>query len=367
MRFTILFIACLAIHASASSLRSKEINTVLAQVDANPLGGALLSTIHLQMMTGAPLEEIVDLLNVIRVDLAKQQSDADDLHALHEEECATNLAAFAQAVEEADEAIAYNTNLIAESEAELARTNTEIANAQDLIAQYADEIQSEHDTRAAQKALFEQYDFEFGDAVAAIDECIVIISELLDDEAAPALVQVKMHELSQRMSKAMNHKQVSLYGSTITSLVELSLTADQDSVQAIIDLLERLKAEFGSAKDSDQDTEASRQASYEKRVADLEAAKAQQEEYLAQQEAKKASLEATIAQAEIDLAEAQDKKAKNEGLIAQWEELCEARRQKYFRQTDERAAENDVIDQVEGIVNDRILSMDGYLEERVNV
>lgn len=100
----------------------------------------MLSTIHLQMMTGAPLEEIVDLLNVIREDLAKKQTDADDLHALHEKECEDNLAAFAAAVEEANQAIDYNTNLIATSQEELARTNTEIANAQDLIAQYANEI-----------------------------------------------------------------------------------------------------------------------------------------------------------------------------------------------------------------------------------
>ena len=367
MRFTILFIACLALHASASSLRSSEVNTILAQVDSNPLGGALLSTIHLQMKTGAPLDEIVDLLQVIRDDLNDKQAAADDLHALHEKECEDNLASFAQAVEEANQAIDYNENLIATSQAELARTETEIANAQNLIEQYAGEIQSEHDTRAAQKELFETYDFEFGDAVAAIDECIEIISELLDEETAPALVQTQMHALSQRMSTAMSKKQHSLYGNTIASLVELTTGADQDSVQQIIDLLERLKAEFSVAQNQDQDTEAERQSSYEKRVADLEAAKLAQEEYLAQQQDKKASLEATIAQAEADLAAAKDKKKENEDLIALWTDKCEERRQKYFRETDERAAEQDVIDQVEAIVNDRILSMDGYLEDRVNV
>ena len=363
MRFTILIVACLAVFSTATSLRSKEINTVLAQVDSSPLGGALLSTIHLQIMTGAPLEEIVDLLQVIRGDLNDKQAAADELHALHEQECEDNLAAFNAALEEAIATIDYNTNLIATSQAELAVTNDEIAKAENLIAGYAAEIQREHDERAAQKALFEQYDFEFGDAVAAIDECIDIIATLKTEPTE--LVQMRLSELSGSMMKAMNKKQHSMYGATIASLVQL--TADQDSVDAIIDLLERLKAEFSIAKDSDVDTEAARQASYEKRVADLEAAKAQQEEYLAQQQAKKAQLEATIAQAEIDLAAAQDKKKKNEDLIALWTQTCEDRRQKYFRETDERAAEQDVINQVEGIVNDRILSMDGYLEERVNV
>ena len=363
MRFTILIVACLAVFSSASSLRSQEINTVLAQVDNNPLGGALLSTIHLQMMTGAPLEEIVDLLNVIRDDLTKKQADAQALHELHEQECADNLAAFNAAVDEANQAIDYNTNLIATSQAELATTNDEIAKAQNLIEGYATEIQREHDERAAQKALFEGYDFEFGDAVAAIDECIEIIATLKTEPTE--LVQMRLSELSGSMMKAMNKKQHSMYGATIASLVQL--TADQDSVDKIIDLLERLKTEFQLAKDNDIDTENARQASYEKRVADLEAAKKQQEDYLAQQQEKKKQLEATIAQAELDLAAAKDKKKENEDLIALWTQTCEDRRQKFFRETDERDAEQDVINQVEAIVNDRILSMDGYLEERVNV
>jgi len=53
-------------------------------------------------MTGAPLDEIVDLLNIIRGDLNDKQVSADELHAIHEIECADNLAAFAQAVAEAD-------------------------------------------------------------------------------------------------------------------------------------------------------------------------------------------------------------------------------------------------------------------------
>ena len=61
------------------------------------------------------------------------------------------------------------------------------------------------------------------------------------------------------------------------------------------------------------------------------------------------------------------KKKENEDLIALWEQKCEERRQKYAKETAERDAELDVIGQVEDIVNDRILSMDGYLSERVNV
>jgi len=46
------------------------------------------------MMTGAPLDEIVDLLKIIRDDLNEKQKSADELHAIHEKECEDNLAAF---------------------------------------------------------------------------------------------------------------------------------------------------------------------------------------------------------------------------------------------------------------------------------
>jgi chromosome segregation ATPase len=89
--------------------------------------------------------------------------------------------------------------------------------------------------------------------------------------------------------------------------------------------------------------------------------------HLADLRDKKANLEAEIAAAEQALADAQAKRDRYIQLIHDEEVACEEKRQTYFRETAERNEELDVVGQVEQIVNDRILTIDPYLEERVNV
>jgi flagellin-specific chaperone FliS len=117
--------------------------------------------------------------------------------------------------------------------------------------------------------MFVGYDGEFDGAVEALDECIEIISQLKhdDDDGATALAQQRLQTLSTAVLAAMNSKQMSLYGPTITSLAQLAVSADQDAVDQILDLLYRLKDEFAKAQSYDQDAEDAAQAAHEEYVA----------------------------------------------------------------------------------------------------
>jgi flagellin-specific chaperone FliS len=116
--------------------------------------------------------------------------------------------------------------------------------------------------------MFVGYDGEFDGAVEALDECIEIISQLKhDDDGATALAQQRLQTLSNTVLAAMNSKQMSLYGPTITSLAQLAVSADQDAVDQILDLLYRLKDEFAKAQSHDQDAEDAAQAAHEEYVA----------------------------------------------------------------------------------------------------
>jgi septal ring factor EnvC (AmiA/AmiB activator) len=102
-------------------------------------------------------------------------------------------------------------------------------------------------------------------------------------------------------------------------------------------------------------------------VTSMNATIADRESHLEDLREKEANLQDSIAAAEQGLADAEAKRELYINLIAEQQQLCEDRRQLYFRETDERNEELDVVDQVNTIVNDRMLGMDPYLEERVNV
>jgi hypothetical protein len=165
----------------------------------------------------------------------------------------------------------------------------------------------------------------------------------------------------------MNEEQHNMYGETITNLATLATTADQDAVDEILDLLYRLKDEFARAQNSDANAESDAAAAHEDYVAEMNTTIQNREDHLATLRDKQANLEDEIDAAKTGKADGEAKRDTYINLIAEEEAACEEKRQAYFRESVERTEELDVVAQVEQIVNDRILTIDPYLEERVNV
>jgi hypothetical protein len=251
----------------------------------------------------------------------------------------------------------------------LEATQSEIVSVEAEIAGYEKELADAIAAREAQHEMWLNYDGEFDGAVEAIDECIDIIAQLKVDDSTEnvTFVQKRLETLTSTMLVAMNDSQKNFYGPTITSLAELAVSADQSAVDQILDLLYRLKDEFALAQNYDDDAETANQIAHDQYVETMEGTIADRNSHLDDLRVKEANLQDSIEQAEQGLADAEAKRERYINLIAEQQQICADWRQLYFRETDERNEELDVVAQVNEIVNDRLLGMDPYLEERVNV
>jgi len=353
----------LAALASASAINSKT--AVLVELDSKPMGNALLSTIHLQLETGAPVDEIVSLLDSIKEDLQAQQKAADDLNTKRETYCATYSSIYKLNIESAKSDISYNEGILEVSRPALASTlvsisenEAKLASLEAERARAAQQRQDEHET-------WQNYDYEFEDSIAAVYEAIEIVSELKYSDSTE-LVQIRMSEIQTRISKSMNKFQNNLYGPSVAALAQLATSADQSTVDRIVELLEALAEDLISAQGQDGVSEEEKQAAWEQYDSDLSADIESTKETLSQLRDKKASLETTIATAEENLAAAQSKKASNEQLLDELNAQCDNWRNVYRKESAERSEEVQSVDEVIVIVREELVGMESYLDERVN-
>jgi predicted RNase H-like nuclease (RuvC/YqgF family) len=329
------------------------------------MGNALIGIVTLQLKTGAPIEEIVELLGSIQADLQDQQDTADEERAEHQQTCETNINLYETTIEETKNEIANLEELISNSKAELESTKSQIETTETEIESLEEEYASAQEQRESEHAQWAEYDAEYTDSVDAVNEAMDLIAQLKTGDAT--LIQTKIIALQTRLNKAVSKGSRSLYAPMVASLAELASTADQNTVHKILNLLADLKTELEASQSEDADTEERQQAEFDEYEATITHTIADKKDRLASLKEKKQTLESTISQAESDLGSAEQKQATYEDLLAQQIEQCDLWEETYQRETEERNEEQDVLAQVVDVVQQRIVTTEDYLKERVNV
>jgi len=346
-----------------AALRSNDAPLILAQISSKPMGNALLGIVVLQMKTGSPIEEIVELLGSIQDDLYDQQDVADQERAEHQQTCETNINLYENTIDETKNNIAYLEQLITDTESELESTKVQISETEGEIESLEEEYANAKAQREAEHEQWEEYDAEYEDSIDAVVEAIDLISTLKTGDAA--LIQTKLTQLQGRLSKAVKGSRA-LYAPMVASLAEIASKADQGTVHKILSLLAELKSELEISRSEDTDTEEQSQADYDEYEATITSTIAEKKAHLAYLKEKKDNLESTLAQAESDLDNAKQKLATYEDLLEKQVAQCDEWEETYQRETEERNDELDVLSQVVDIVEQRIVSTDDYLKERVD-
>ena len=326
----------LVLGALASAYAFVPGTQVLVELDNKPMGNALLSTVHLQLETGAPVDEIVSLLDSIKTDLLQQQDDADLLNQNRKVYCSVYDSLYSINIEEAKQAITLNEDILARDRPALASTKDLISKTEAELQAYNDEKVRAAEQREEEHEAWVNHDAEYEDSIAATYEAIDLVRELKYNVGSTELVQIRFSEIQTRISKSMNKYHNNLYGPSVTALAELATSADQGTVAKIIELLEALADDLTVASHQDADSEDQAQANWEQYDSDLADTISNTEAYLVSLNDQKASLELSISTAEEDLASAQDKKAANEKLLADLTAQCENWTNTYLRETSER-------------------------------
>lgn len=324
---------CLVLGCTSVALRASDAPVILAQLSTKPMGNALLGIVQLQLKTGAPIEEIVELLGSIQEDLEDQQDTADTERAEHQQTCETNINLYENTIADTKNNIDNLETLITESKAELDSTESQIATTEEEIESLETEYANAKAQREAEHEEWAGYDAEYSDSIDAIDEAIDLIATLKTGDAA--LIQTKLIALQVRISKSVKGSRA-LYAPLVASLAEVASKADQGTVHKILDLLAELRSELSASQSEDTEIEDQRQADYDSYSASIEATIIKKQSHLANLKEKKTYLEKTIAQAESDLVNAQNKLATYEDLLEQQIAQCDEWEATYQRETSER-------------------------------
>ena len=366
MKSGILLSVCLLVLASSSSLRTNEVKTTLLQVDQSTLGNAILSTIHLQLMGDTPTETITELLVEIKNDLLAQAAQNDIDAGLAEEKCEGDKANQQEQIDDLNDQISgYDTAIDTASDT-ISTLEGDLADARNRLETLEGDLANAEAARAEQAELHATWDGDYDGAIRACQECIDIIRRLEDDTENPTDVEKALEEPTATMLAQMTDQMKLEYGPTIESLAQLALSADQGAVAEIIELLEELIRKFEEARDAQGLDEATQIEMYEESVQHLQ-------EAIDEVTADILRMEGELTEANNAKTDAEGSKATAEGDLLLADEAfgdlvdaCNTEAGQYSQKGIDISEEIAIIEQVEGIMRDRIDPMEDYLSERVD-
>ena len=363
MKFGIVLTACLIVLATSSSLRSNEVKSTLLQVDQSTLGNAILSTIHLQMMSGGATDTIKELLVEIKEDLQQQAADSQTEATAASEKCESDRATQQGQVDDYQGQIDDYAAQIAADADRKAQVTSDLADANARNTTLHGDLDSLDSTREEQAAMHAAFDGDYDKAIQACEDCIDIIRRL-EDTDNPDDVEKALEGPVSLVLAQMDDQMKLEYGPTIESLAQLALTADQGAVAEIINLLEEIIQKFKDARDAQGTDEATAIDNYN-------AARQNILDAITENNTEIARLEGALAELNSSTAEESKAAAERDLDLAQaalddLNDACDVEAGQYAQKGIDISEEIAIIEQVEGIIASQIDPFEDYLVERAD-
>ena len=360
--------------ASSYGLMAKEklndqtIPLALNEIDSSFFGKTLLDVIQIQLHSTGAIQQVIDLLDEIAEDLRNAQQTADDDWYVRGGECNSTRTSYETTIAAAQNAETVAQNRIDNELTPLIDSLTnEIADLEGKIAHNADEQSNAVSEREAANELFGQRSFETADAIAACEEALLLMAQLVNEPASTTLIQTATSTFATLESKFKSLKTGSAYAPLVMSLVALVSQqnfSDQGMVQRIIDLIAELKADL------------------EKTGHDLENAERQEvedhEEVMRTLQESHDSMSSRLDNARIELDNAKAAKESEEEtvlnsqntitttttLLNDHNQTCEDEANIYQSETAERNDELDIVAQVRVLFVDMETNTSQYVKDR---
>ena len=311
---------------------------VLVELDQTPMGSALLSTVHLQLETETPVDDIVSILQEIADDLESQQKRDDGNYSEAMTHCKEMTAFYNGQIEDAKNEIKTQTANLDRDVPELKRVNGQITQKEDELKKHENDKKSAAQKRKEDNELFNERDAEYEDSVKACEEAVGILREMKYEQKSESkeVAVLQLRSIENRISKSMNEFQSSLYGPSIKALVQVAAGGDEVTVDYIIALIQELGDDLAKARGEDQVSENDAQKAWEEYDSDLAKAIEGTKSTLEGLREDKSDLEKAIEDAENALRNANDKKKSNEDLLKSLTESCGEKTRVYEKDRTDR-------------------------------
>lgn len=355
-----------AICACNAALRSTDDTTVFVQLDSKPMGNALLSLVQMHMKAGGPLDELVVLLGEMRDQLLQQGDEDDTLWKQQNQTCNENIESYQTELDDAETQIETSSDSLENLRPALSQVQSEIESGKTDLKALEDEQSSASENREASHDTWEKNDADYSDAIAAVEESIALMRQLKTEDDV-SFVQIGLKNLESRIDRGLHKSSRVLFGAAVTTLAEMATTADQALVQKIVSLLDEIRRALESSQEEDRENEEKEAKEFEEYDSTISEEITSLKERISAQETTETELKDEIEFEEDTLLAAQGKQETYSKLLEEQQAQCDAWKATHESNASNREGELEILEQVIQIVNERIVTMEGYLNERVNV
>jgi len=357
----VLLILNIAFSANAVFLKKTNkaqfnVFSQLQSFEKSDFGKKLLDTIALQVQNDSGvsgLQKVAQLLEEIRLDLVRQQSDADAVHNAKEQECADTISNL-------DRCIADNTHQRDQAQAEIELLTAEIARLTaeisikevqlDILNSRENELDN---ARVRDAAEFQRRQQETPEVLAALELVIEKLQTIAPNTNDDSLVLAELAKIGS--------------SNPILALVQVASTFSPEALTNVINKMSELHASIEASIEDDAKEEAEAINEYNQLKAEISTTRVNIQNSVAdlktqlQQNQNALSLQERILEEAIsNIGRCQDEK------LAKLAE-CEAARTFWAEEKESRTAELNIVKQVEAIIATKLDTIKDYLKERTEV
>lgn len=380
MKFSVVLIASLLV-CSVAAINLRAGGNKFKSAVSPALGNSeIFSQVASLVNEGAPVDDILELLEKIREYTVDEQETADAVHAQQTSDCETNIANRREEIDhytaniaDAEHTIEVKTQAIADKEHEISNKENDISDVLDSISENEAFKARTISARNEEREIFERNVEEHDAAVDAIDE---VVAKLEASTLTASLIEGKSTVASDaaQFLEALSSRYTGKVARMVSSklLVFKSLAkANPRDVSRLLELLDQLKQDLTESKFALIDEDNRSQANFEQQIIDIDAEHEQLTATHNQYESDLELLNAQLGSLNADLSSAEEKLQINSDLLAETEQAladtiadCEAKAAFYAAETERRNEELRIIDECVELVNEKLGTMKDYLKEQ---
>lgn len=242
--------------------------SILSELDNNHFGNVLMSAIAVHISFNSPIEDIESLLNTLKGGLEKDQEKADARNANEQSQCKKTLAEYQTSIDFHNEELETEEDYLVSNQQLLNKCEKNYKVIVDDLNKNTERYEGYETSRNIHHLDYIQKVKDYDEAIEALDEANSLLEHL---KSGSALIQMKKKLEKVKEKLAQHHiLHTNLYNPLISSLTEIALNADQESVKKIIELLLELRENMSNSKTNLEETEKQQVSNWEKIKTDLQ-------------------------------------------------------------------------------------------------
>lgn len=375
MKLMVVVLAVLAMSAQAVNLEHRA-----QAVRGSSFGQDVLAELQSKMDAGAPIEELISIIDEIATRLSEAQTADDAQNAAHREQCKTDIEAQQAEIERINgtvndlkAAIATKKSNIAAKKGEIAGLEEDIKNDKADIAATIERITAANNTRKEAIATYNKRTNDTALCLEAIDDILDLDLETLAAGQDNTKADFEQHDFE---SAAMLEKLASKVEGNAKSLVQIAqvsaatLGGDVDDLkQMLVDLKEKLGEYQVELDEGEKQNKADYEALLAAEQAELaknRASLAEHQSQLATAEGELAAMEEALKQLETNLKAAEAALDAALATKAATEKRCADLNDAYAARTAERKEEDETLVAIKKIIEDKLSKSASHVLDRVD-